>query len=128
MSDRVDALFSGNLPQPTPDAGNRILRLQRVLYIAIALDVLGIPCWTSVPGSVLTLWVWLSTDTDVSRIENGEYTDTEAVRLMRLRKITSWALAFCVCSLVIQIGLLSTTFYERFWGSISVAIQHILNP
>jgi hypothetical protein len=127
MSDKVDALFSGELPPAAPNTGNRTLRLQRVLYIAIALDVLGIPCWTSVPGAVLTLWVWLSTDTDMSRIENGEYTDAEAVSLMRLRRITSWALTFCVCSLVVQIALLSTTFYERFWGSITVAIQHMLN-
>jgi hypothetical protein len=127
MSDKVDALFSGDLPPTSADTGNRILRLRRVLYIAIGLDVLGIPCWTSVPGAVLTLWVWLSTDTDVSRIEHGEYSDVEANSLMKLRRITSWALTFCVCSLVVQISLLSTTFYERFWGSIAVAIQHLLN-
>ncbi|MGB0638425.1 MAG: hypothetical protein ACPGTU_03765 [Myxococcota bacterium] len=127
MSDKVDALFSGTLPPTAPDTGNRILRLRRVLYIAIALDVLGIPCWTSVPGAVLTLWVWLSTDTDIGRIENGEYTDAEANSLMKIRRITSWTLTFCVCSLVVQISLLSTTFYERFWGSITVAIQHMLN-
>jgi len=126
MSDKVDALFSGDLPTSTPiEAQQRLHRLNRTLWIAVALDILGLPCWTSVPGAVLTLWVWLATDSDLVRIEAEEYSDEDASFLMRIRKIATGALIFCVASLALQIFLLSTTFYERFWGSLSIAIQHL---
>ena len=126
MSDRVDALFSGELPSRTPiEAQQRLRRLRRTLSIAIVLDILGLPCWTSVPGAALTLWVWLATDSDLMRIEVGEYSDEDAALLMKIRRYSSIALVFCVISLVTQIFLLSTTFYQRFWGSIAVAIQHL---
>ena len=56
MSVKVDALFAGDDPEgPTP-APPRILRLKKLLAIAIVLDILGLPCWTSVPGAIMTLW------------------------------------------------------------------------
>jgi hypothetical protein len=126
MSDKVDALFSGDLPISTPvEAQQRLRRLKRTLWLAITLDILGLPCWTSVPGAVLTLWVWLATDADLVRIEAEEYADEDAALLMRIRRISAGALVLCVVSLVIQIFLLSTTFYERFWGSLSVGVQHL---
>jgi len=126
MSDKVDALFAGELPTQTPiEAKKRLLRLHRTLWIAIVLDVLGLPCWTSVPGAALTLWVWLATDADLVRIEAGDYSDADAAFLMKIRRYASIALVFCVASLVLQIFLLSTAFYQRFWGSISVALQHL---
>ena len=73
MSEKVDALFAGDLPPPVTDAGGRIKRIRRVLFFAIALDVLGIPCWTSVPGAILTLWVWLTTDADLGAIPEDEW-------------------------------------------------------
>lgn len=126
MSERVDALFSGDLPTSTPiEAQRRLHRLNRTLWVAIGLDVLGLPCWTSVPGAVLTLWVWLATDADLVRIEAGEYSDADTALVMRIRRLAAIALVFCVVSLLIQILLLSTSFYERFWGSLSVVIQHL---
>ncbi len=126
MTEKVDALFAGDLPTSTPlEAQKRLKRLHRTLWLAIALDVLGLPCWTSVPGAILTLGVWLATDADLVRIEAGEYSDEDASFLMRIRRIASAALVLCVASLVIQIFLLSTTFYERFWGSLAVVIQHL---
>jgi len=125
MSQKVDALFSGDdVHQPT-SASPRIHRLKQTLTIAIILDILGLPCWTSVPGAILTLWVWMSTETDVARIEAGEYSDREAAEVTRLRTYASMALLLCVVCLILQIFLLSTNFYTRFWGSISVAIDHV---
>lgn len=125
MSEKVDALFAGVDPQLDTEATPRIARTRRLLSIAIVLDILGLPCWTSVPGSVLTLWVWMSTDTDLARIQAGEFSDKDAAELMRLRRYATIALALCVVSLLLQIALLSTNFYTRFWGSISVAINHL---
>ena len=126
MSEKVDALFSSEIPIRTPvEARQRLVRLYQTLWVAIWLNVLGIPCWTSVPGAALTLWVWLSTDTDMARVDAGEYADSDAAFLMKIRRYATAALGFCVASLVLQIFLLSSSFYERFWGSIAVAIQHI---
>ena len=126
MSEKVDALFAGEIPTQTPlEAQQRLIRLHRILWVAIVLDVLGLPCWTSVPGAALTLWVWLATDADLLKIEAGEYADNDAAFLMKIRRYAAGALIFCVASLVLQIFLLSTAFYQRFWGSISVAMQHM---
>ncbi len=123
MTEKVDALFSGDLPLPPSELGPRLERLRQTLWVAIALDVLGIPCWTSVPGAILTLYVWLSTDTDTHPDEL--HSTDELAQLGRLRKTATWALVFCVASLMAQIFLLSTSFYERLWGSLSVVIQHL---
>jgi hypothetical protein len=123
MTEKVDALFSGDLPLPPSELGPRLERLRQTLWVAIALDVLGIPCWTSVPGAILTLYVWLSTDTDTN--PDDLHSTDELAQLGRLRKTATWALVFCVASLMAQIFLLSTSFYERLWGSLSVVIQHL---
>jgi len=126
VSTKVDALFAGDDPEgPTP-AQPRILRLKRLLAFAIVLDILGLPCWTSVPGAIMTLWVWMATDTDVAHIEAGTYTEAEGAELLQLRRYAAMALVLCVICLMIQIALLSTHFYTRFWGSLSVALNHLL--
>ena len=124
MSEKVDALFSGDLPLPPSSLGPRLHRLWQTLWVGIVLDVLGIPCWTSVPGAILTLYVWLSTDAD-GIPGDGMHSADELAQLGRLRNIATWALIFCVASLMAQIYLLSTSFYERLWGSLSVVIQHL---
>ncbi len=125
MTEKVDALFAGEDPHQPMGASPRIQQLRRTLTIAIILDILGLPCWTSVPGAVMTLWVWMSTETDLARIEAGEYSDQEAATLMQLRTYSAWALVFCVVCLILQIILLSTPFYTRLWGSLSVVIDHL---
>lgn len=112
---RVDALFAGELPPPPVEAGPRIRRLQRTLAVAIPLDVLGVCCWTGVPGAALTLYAWLLADGEVARVEAGEYTTEDAAQLMRLRTISAWTLGFCVVSLVLQIVLFNSTLYGLFY-------------
>lgn len=127
MSTKVDALFAGDDPDGPAPAPPRILRLKKMLAMAIVLDILGLPCWTSVPGAIMTLWVWMATDTDMAHIEAGTYTEADAAELLRLRRYAALALVLCVICLMIQIALLSTHFYARFWGSLSVAIKHLLD-
>ena len=127
MSAKVDALFAGDDPDEPAPAPPRILRLKKTLAVAIILNILGLPCWTSVPGAILTLWVWLATDADVARIEAGVYSESDAAELLRLRNYAALALALCVVCLLVQVALLSTHFYTRFWGSLSVAINHLLH-
>jgi hypothetical protein len=125
MTDRVDILFSGNLPSPPKDHGPRLNKIEQTLWAAIVLNVLGIPCWTSVPGAILTLWAWLATAPDAESPISDPMSPSDTERLARLRKRANITLVFCVVALIVQIVLLSTTFYERLWGSMSVAINHL---
>ena len=120
---KVDALFAGEPPPAPLAAGPRIRRLQGILAIAIPLDLLGIPCWTGVPGAVLTLWAYLQTDAEMARIDAGVYAGEDAARLLRLRSISTWALYFCVVSFLIQAWLLSTPFYAGLLGALADAIS-----
>lgn len=118
-SEKVDALFAGEPPPPPLAAGPRIRRLRWLLAVAIPLDLLGIPCWTGVPGAALTLVAWLAADCETARIEAGQYAPADAAALLRLRRLAAWALGFCVVSLVVQIWLLSTPAwrfpFDLFW-------------
>jgi hypothetical protein len=125
MSEKVDALFSGLGTEVPSQATRPVSRTQRLLAIAIVLNILGLPCWTSVPGAVLTLWVWMSLDTEMARVEAGAYSEADTAALLSLRRYASLTLVLCVVCLVVQIALLSTTFYTRFWGGISVALNHL---
>jgi len=115
---RVDALFAGEPPPVPLPAAPRIRRLERILAVAIPLDLLGIPCWTGVPGAVLTLWAYLQADAEMARIDAGMYGGEDAARLLRLRSISTWTLYFCVVSFLVQAWLLSTSLYAGFIGSV----------
>ncbi len=93
--------------------------------MAIPLVILGIPCWTSVPGAVLTLWAWLSTDAEMKKVEAGQTSHEDAVVIVEIRRLATGALVLCVVTLLIQIVLLSTTFYERLWGSVVVTVNQL---
>ena len=123
---RVDALFSGEPARPTVPAGPRIRQLSLVLAVAVPLDLLGIPCWTGVPGAILTLWAYLSADAEMARIEAGTYSGEDAARLLRLRSIATWALYFCVASFLGQAWLLSTQFYTSMLAALWNGIVGVL--
>ncbi len=125
MSDKVDALFDGDPPAPPEPAEPRLRAIRGMLWVGIPLVILGVPCWTSVPGAALALWAWMSTDAELLRIEAGAYSPEDAARLMVLRKRASIVLVLCVVTLVLQIFLLGTHFYERLWGSFVVVLDTI---
>ena len=125
MYDKVDALFDGDPPAPPVPAEPKLRSIRGMLWVGTPLVVLGVPCWTSVPGAVLTLWAWLATDAELPRIEAGEYSQEDAAKLIGLRRQASWILILCVVTLILQIFLLNTRFYERLWGSMVVIIDTI---
>lgn len=115
---KVDALFAGE-PPPPEDANARIRQLRQLLWIALPLVLLGIPCCTGVPGAMLTMWAWLVADEHMARVENGEFGAEDAATIMRLRAVARGAMVVCVVSLIVQIFLLSTPFYEALWQQVS---------
>ena len=127
MSDKVDALFDGDPPVPPVPAEPKLRSIRGMLWVGIPLVVIGVPCWTSVPGAALTLWAWLATDAELPLIEEGEYTQEDAAKLMGLRRLASGALVLCVVTLILQIYLLNTRFYERLWGSMVVVLDTLRN-
>lgn len=117
---RVDALFGGEPALPPLDPAPRLRRLAVLLAVAIPLDLLGITCFTGVPGAALTLWAYLSADSEQALVQAGRYPDAlSAARLGRLRQVALWAMVFTVCSLVLQIVLFTTT---DFYGAVLLPV------
>ncbi|MEL6349441.1 MAG: hypothetical protein AAFV53_40435, partial [Myxococcota bacterium] len=118
MSEKVDALFAGEPPPPPIEATPRLRTIRNALIVALPMNLLGIPCWTGVPGAALTLWVWLQADSEMARVEAGQYASDDAALMMQYRAASGWLLAFCVVSLLTQIYLLTGSFYTDLWGSL----------
>lgn len=98
MSDTVDALFGGS-PAPV----DRLRGLRRLLWVAGILDLLGPFCFLSVPGALLTLWVWQRADEEMARGEaDGSATDPAR----RLRTAAFALLTWSMIAMVAQIVLL----------------------
>ena len=125
MSDRVDALFSGDLPERENHHEDRLERLNQTAWAAIALNVLGIPCWTSVPGAALTLWVWFATDPDTFILDEESSDPALRDQLDKIRRRANLALTLCIVALLVQIILLSTSFYERLWGATGALVRQM---
>lgn len=115
---RVDALFAGEPPPPPREAAPLIRRLKLTLAVAVPLDLLGIPCWTGVPGAAITLYAWLLADEEVVRVDEGVYEPDAAEELLRLRAIARWALYFSVVSFFLQGLLLATSFYDTWFATL----------
>ncbi len=111
---KVDALFGGEPPLPPLDPTPRLRRLAVLLAVAIPLDLLGITCFTGVPGAAITLWAYLVADSEQALADAGRYAnDRHRARLARLRSVALWAMAFTIVSLVVQIVLFAATdFYS----------------
>jgi len=118
MSDKVDALFAGEPPPPPVDAAAKLRMIRTILWVAAPMNLFGILCWTGVPGAALTLWAWLQTDGEMSSLEEGLYTPDDAARFTTLRNVSAWMLGFCVLSLIAQVFLLTTNFYNSLWSMI----------
>lgn len=116
MSEKVDALFAGEPPPPPVEAAPRLRAIRAALIVALPLDLLGVLCWTGVPGAAITLWAWLQSDGEMARVEAGEYSSEDAASMMRLRSVSGWLLGFCVLSLLVQAWLLTTSFYSMLWS------------
>lgn len=111
MSAKVDALFSG---EPPPSVALRpvLWRLRVLLAVSMPLNVLSVLCWTGVPAGLLTLWAWSIADREAAAVGTGLVAGAEAASLLRLRRIASYNLGICVLSLMVQVTLLTTPFYE----------------
>ncbi|MCK6503704.1 hypothetical protein L6R53_09945 [Myxococcota bacterium] len=113
---RVDALFAGEPPAPPVDLRPRVRRLQVLVGVAVALDLLGMLV-TVVPGAVMTLWAWLAADAEVAHIEaGGAYDEDAAAAVLGMRNVARWAMLFCVVCLLAQAWLLHQGFYNMVWA------------
>lgn len=100
----ADDLFTGDAPPPPT---NRLPRIRRILLVALPLDLLGIPCFTGVPGAILTLWAWQLADEELARVESGALPVALRPDVVRIRAQAFGLLVFVLLSLVAQMILYS---------------------
>lgn len=110
---RVDALFAGEPPAPPPALGPRIGAIRAILALGIPLSVLGIPCWTGVPGAALTLWAYSLADGALS--DGATAAPDELARVAALRRVAVGGLVFAGASFLVQAWLLSQPAYASFY-------------
>ena len=122
---KVDALFDGEPPLPPLDPAPRLRRLTLLLAVAIPLDLLGITCFTGVPGALLTLVVYLQADAEQALVDAGRYPSPEAIaRLVRIRRVALWMMVFTLISLALQVVLfVGTDFYT---GTVLPLVDRLL--
>lgn len=122
----MDVLFGGEPPAPLVDPAPRLRRLAWLLAVAVPLDLLGVTCFTGVPGAFLTLWAYLLTDAEEAQVAAGRYPEGTAVaQVRRLRTVAVWAMAFTIVSFVVQIGLFWWGFYDVFYRPV---LARLLSP
>ena len=110
---KVDALFDGEPPLPPLDPSPRLRRITLLLVVAAPLDLLGITCFTGVPGAALTLVAYLQADAEQALVDAGRYpSDQHVARLVRVRRLALWLMVFTLISLALQVVLfVGTNFY-----------------
>ena len=106
----VDDVFSAERP-PAP-VRDRLDRAARLLAVALPLNVLGVACFTGVPGAVLALVAWHIADEEVLRVESGALPAERGVRARRVRGLGFAMLVFAIGSLILQIVLFGAGFYQ----------------
>ncbi len=117
---RVDALFGGEPALPPLDPTPRLRRILLLLAVGIPLDLMGVTCFTGVPGALLTLWAYLLTDAEQALADADRYPDASSVEsLGRLRRLARWAMVFTIGSLVLQIFLFTAT---NFYGAVLLPV------
>ncbi|MDP2312988.1 MAG: hypothetical protein Q8P41_08790 [Pseudomonadota bacterium] len=107
----VDDLFSpeGAVEPPPPD---RLRRIERLLAVALPLNVLGVFCFTGVPGALLALVGWQLADEEVARVESGALAPEKGPRARRMRGFAFGQLGFALLSLALQASLFGMGFYD----------------
>ena len=122
---KVDALFDGEPALPPLDPTPRLRRLTLLLLVAIPLDVLGITCFTGVPGAVLTLVAYLQADAEQALVDAGRYpSEHQVVRLKRIRQLALWMMVFTLVSLALQVILFATT--DFYTGTLLPLMERLL--
>lgn len=105
----ADDLFSSEAPAPVRD---RLARATMVLAFAAPLVLLGVTCFTSVPGAVLSLVGWQMADEEVARVESGAL---PVDRLPTARRVRAFGFALVVLSgllFLVQIWFFAKGWYD----------------
>jgi hypothetical protein len=119
---RVDALFAGEPPPAPADSAQLVRRLQLGLYVALLLDALTLPCWTGLPGAVLTLIVYSAADAELPRVDAGQIDPASGERIRRVRRVSMVALTLLIFSLGLQWFLLKYTVYGQLYQQVAVEL------
>ena len=106
-SPRVDGLFAGDPPPGSTELSAVLVKAQLLLFISLPLNLLGVPCWTGVPGALLTLWAYLLVDGQMHHALADKLPADLLHQLHRVKRQATALLVFCAVSFIVQAWLLS---------------------
>jgi hypothetical protein len=104
------------------ELGGVLARADRLLLLSLPLHLLGVPCWTGVPGALLTLWAYLLVDGQMHHLDAGALPVESLARLERVKRRATGLLLFSVASFLLQAWLLSHGV-GPLWASLLLALQ-----
>lgn len=110
MANPVDELFGQGPPRPperSPVAG-----LAWQFVVATLLVLAGPLCCTSVPGTLLALWVWTRADEVVTMADTGVVGEADGYRALRLRRSAFGLMTFASFTILVQLALAWTGDYD----------------
>jgi hypothetical protein len=108
----VDDLFSGEGGRPVARPRDPVATIGLWLGVAGVLNLLGVTCFTGVPGAALTIWCWHLCEEELQRIEVGVTPAERRPAVRRLRAASFAMLLFAAASLAFQLFLFWIGFYE----------------
>lgn len=105
----ADELFSSEAPRPVAD---RLTKATVILGIAVPLNLLGVTCFTGVPGAILSIWGWYIAEEELQRVEVGALPADREKAARRVRTFGFTQLGIASVSLLAQLVLFGIGFYD----------------
>ena len=105
----ADELFSTEVARPVTD---RLKKATWILGIAAPLNLMGVFCFTGVPGAMLSIWGWNIAEEELHRVEVGALPAEREHRARWVRAFGFAQIGIATVSLLVQLVLFGIGFYD----------------
>jgi uncharacterized membrane protein SpoIIM required for sporulation len=116
---KADELFTGDKPPPPP--ASPAPPIERLLWLAMPLNLMGPFCFTGVPGAILSLWAWYLADEAMAKLDNGALPESFRKSLKTLKSTCFANLLLCMILLILQIIAFSLGIYQLLFQALGLS-------